>query len=87
MATPLESRFYHEVSESSFKSRITRAQANEMCQKIMEKYEKLIPIDNYGKKLQEVYDMDRLVPRQEFVDHYNRMRDELHALTGLEFVF
>lgn len=85
-ATPLESRFYHEVSESSFRMRLTRAQAEELCQKIVAKYEELIPIDNYGKKLQEVYDMDRIVPRQEFVDHYRKMRDELIAM-GVEFVY
>ncbi len=86
MATPLESRFYHEVSEASFYKRMTRAQAEEICQKIMEKYEKLIPIDNYGKKIQEVYDMEKITPRQEYVDHYKRMRDELNKL-GVEFAY
>ena len=43
--------------------RLTRARADELCQKIMEKYEKLIPVDNYGHTIQEVYDMDRIVPR------------------------
>ncbi len=86
MATPLESRFYHEVSEASFYKRMTRAQADEICQKIMEKYEKLIPIDNYGKKIQEVYDMEHLVPRKQFVDQYKRMRDELSKL-GVEFAY
>ena len=53
--------------------RLTRAKAEEICQKIMEKYEKLIPIDNYGHRIQEVYDMERIVPRQEYLDQYNRM--------------
>ena len=85
-ATPLESRFYHEVSEASFKMRLPRARAEEICQKIMEKYEKLIPTDNYGKTLQEVYDMERLVPRREYLDQYERMRDQLGAL-GIEFPY
>ena len=85
-ATPLESRFYHEVSEASFKMRLPRAKAEELCQKIMAKYEKLIPTDNYGKTIQEVYDMDRLTPRQEYLDQYERMRDELCAM-GFEFPY
>ena len=86
MATPLESRFYHETNEASFKMRLSRAKAEEICQKIMEKYEKLIPIDNYGKHIQEVYDMDRLAPRQEYLDQYERMRDELSKL-GVEYAY
>ena len=86
MATPLESRFFHETSEASFKMRLTRAKAEEICQKIMEKYEKLIPIDNYGHRIQEVYDMERIVPRQEYLDQYNRMRDELNKL-GVEYAY
>ena len=53
---------------------------------IMEKYEKLIPIDNYGHRIQEVYDMERIVPRQEYLDQYNRMRDELNKL-GVEYAY
>ena len=66
--------------------RLSRAKAEEICQKIMEKYEKLIPIDNYGKHIQEVYDMDRLAPRQEYLDQYERMRDELSKL-GVEYAY
>ncbi len=85
-ATPLESRFYHECSEASFRMRLDRAKADELCQKIMEKYESLIPTDNYGKTIQEVYDMERLVPRQEYLDQYHRMKDELNKM-GVEFPY
>jgi hypothetical protein len=66
--------------------RLDRAKADEVCQKIMEKYESLIPTDNYGKTIQEVYDMERLVPRQEYLDQYYRMKDELNKM-GVEFPY
>jgi hypothetical protein len=86
MATPLESRFYHETAKASFRSRLTREQANEICGKLLEKYEGKIPVDNYGKKIQEVFDMDRLVPRQEFVDQFRRVKDEVAEL-GVEYCY
>lgn len=86
MATPLESRFYHETARASFKNRLTREKANEICIKLLEKYEDRIPVDNYGKKIQEVYDMDKIIPRREFVDQYKRAKDEIARL-GVEFCY
>ena len=86
MATPLESRFYHETARASFRSRLARDQANEICSRLLEKYEEKIHVDNYGKKIQEVYDMDRIVPRQEFVDQYRRIKDEMAEL-GIEYCY
>jgi hypothetical protein len=85
-ATPLESRFYHETARASFRNRISREKANEICIKLLEKYEENIPIDNYGKTIQEVYDMDKIVPRQEYLDQFKRMKEELAEL-GVEYPY
>src|SRR5690606_36106642 len=85
-ATPLESRFYHETARASFRNRISREKANEICIKLLEKYEENIPIDNYGKTIQEVYDMDKIVPRQEYLDQFKRMKEELVEL-GVEYPY
>lgn len=85
-ATPLESRFFMETGLASFKNRISREKANEICNLLLEKYESEIPIDNYGKKIQEVYDMDRIIPKQEYLDQFKRIKDEIYKL-GVEFVY
>ena len=85
-ATPLESRLYHETAQSLFKSRVTREEANIMATKLVEKYEKNIPIDNYGYKIQEVYDMDKIVPRQKYLDHYKKIKEEMYEL-GIKYIY
>lgn len=85
-ATPLESRFYHETARASFKSRISRERANELVIKLLEKYEDQIPIDNYGKTIQEVFDMDKLIARPEYVDQFKRMKEELAGM-GVEYSY
>lgn len=85
-ATPLEARFYAETALASFNQRISREEGEELVEKLLEKYEKDIPVDNYGYKIQEVYDMDKIIPRQEFMDQYNRIKEEVAGL-GIKFVY
>ncbi|MGB3995596.1 MAG: monomethylamine:corrinoid methyltransferase, partial [Acetomicrobium sp.] len=73
-------------ARASFRNRISREKANEICIKLLEKYEENIPIDNYGKTIQEVYDMDKIVPRQEYLDQFKRMKEELAEL-GVEYPY
>lgn len=85
-ATPLESRMYHEVGRASFENRLTREEANEICNKLLEKYEKLIPVDNYGLTIQEVYDMKKIIPKKEYVDQFNRIKEEIRQM-GVNFIY
>lgn len=39
-----------------------------------------------AKRSEEVYDMEKITPRQEYVDRHKRMRDELNKL-GVEFAY
>jgi hypothetical protein len=85
-ATPLESRLYAETVFASFKNRLTREEANEIVGKLLDKYEANIPVDNYGYKIQEVYDMDKIIPRPEYLDHYKRIKEEIRNL-GVKYVY
>lgn len=85
-ATPLESRLYAETALASFKNRISREEANEIVNKLLEKYEKDIPVDNYGYKIQEVYDMDKIVPREEFLEQYKKIKSEIKKM-GVNYLY
>ncbi|MEG1823440.1 MAG: monomethylamine:corrinoid methyltransferase [Cloacibacillus sp.] len=86
MATPLESRMFHETALASFKNRMTREEANDIALKLLEKYEKHIPEDHYGYKIQEVYDMDKVTVRPEFTAQYKKIKEELKAL-GVKYAY
>jgi len=85
-ATPLESRLFMETAFASYKNRMSLDQANDIVLQLLEKYESHIPEDHYGYKIQEVYDMDKVVPRQEFIDQYKKIKGELSAM-GIGFVY
>lgn len=84
--TPLEARFAAEVGHSATKMKMTREQANEIVNKLLAKYEKDIPDAPIGKPFREVYDINELVPKQEYLDQYYRIKEEI-AKMGIDFVF
>ena len=68
------------------KMKMTREQANEIVNKLLAKYEKDIPDAPIGKPFREVYDINELVPKQEYLDQYYRIKEEI-AKMGIDFVF
>ncbi len=85
-ATPLESRLFMETALASYSSRMSRKDANEIALILLDKYEESIPKDNYGYKIQEVYDMEKVVPRPEFVAQYKKIKKELSDI-GIKYSF
>ncbi len=84
--TPLEARFCAEVGHSVARMGMKREQANEIVNRLLEKYEGQIPNAPLGKEFQEVYDVRKLIPKPEYMDQYQRMKDEM-ARMGLEFIY
>jgi methylamine--corrinoid protein Co-methyltransferase len=81
---PLDSRFVRDVSYAATKA--NREKANDMLNKVMSKYENHIEAKNppIGKRFQECNDLITLQPTQEYVDIYNKVKDELSRI-GFEF--
>lgn len=84
--TPLEARFAAEVGHSATRMRMTREEANEMVNKLLAKYEDNIPTAPEGNSFREVYDINELVPKKEYIDQYYKLKEEVRRM-GIDFVF
>jgi methylamine--corrinoid protein Co-methyltransferase len=80
--TPLEPRFASEVAHAT--AGLTRAEANEMVTRLVPKYRDRLPNPPKGIKFRECYDWDSIEPRQEYLDLYGQIKDELTGY-GLKF--
>ncbi len=85
-ATPLEARMAAEVGHACARMKLTRERTNELVQKIVAKYEDQIADAPLGSLFSECYDVAKAVPRQEYLDLYARVKDDL-AEMGLEFPY
>ena len=81
----LEVRFFAEVVHAVFNQKMTPEQANDLVLKLFEKYEDGFENPNYGLPFPEIYDTRKIVPKQEWLDIYYRVKDEV-ADMGVEFV-
>jgi methylamine--corrinoid protein Co-methyltransferase len=63
---------------------ITRKKANDIVKKILELYENNIPEAPQGKRFDECYDLKTVRPTQEYLDVYDRCKEQLTKL-GLEY--
>jgi methylamine--corrinoid protein Co-methyltransferase len=84
--TPLEARMAAEAAHAVVAQGMTRAEANEVVNQLLAKYEDMIPTDNYGKPYHEVYDDQKAVPTQEYLDQFNRVKEEI-AKMGVNFLW
>jgi methylamine--corrinoid protein Co-methyltransferase len=84
LGSALENRFHAELGHAA--TGIKRGDANELVKQIVRKYEKDVTKDGgpWGYTFNEMYDLDTLKPRKEFVQLYEKMKNELEDL-GLVF--
>lgn len=80
--TPMEPRFATEVAHAA--AGMSRVQGNEIANKLLDKYEDRLGQAPKGTRFQECYDWDSIEPKQEYVELYEAVKDEL-ASYGLAF--
>jgi len=80
LCTPMESRFMGEIAHKAVN--VNRKQANEMIKAIIPRYEQYLEEKNppKGKTFDELYDLNTLKPKQEYVELYERVWEELNSL-------
>ena len=84
--TPLECRLAAEVGYGTALSGLTRQDANPIVKALLEQYEKDIPTASLGKTFQEMYDMERAVPKTEAMEQYKATVSELKNM-GVPFPY
>ena len=62
-----------------------RDTANEIVKKLLSTYESKIPEAPVGKRFQECFNIDTLEPTNEYVELYEKMKDEMTQY-GLKFM-
>jgi methylamine--corrinoid protein Co-methyltransferase len=85
-ATPLECRLAAEIGYGTSMSCLTRKETNKIVLSLLEKYEKDIPEAPIGKTIQEMYDMEKAVPRSEAAEQYKETVQELKNM-GVPFPY
>lgn len=83
--TGLEVRLMAEVSKAVVRQRMTRAQANEIVLKLLDKYEHILRKEggNMGVPFDEAYDMETITPLPAWQQMYDEVKAELIEM-GLE---
>lgn len=81
----LEARFFAEVIHAVFNQKMTPEQANDLVLKLFEKYEDGFENPNYGLPFPEIYDTRKIMPKQNWLDIYHKVKDEV-AEMGVDFV-
>lgn len=76
--SPLECKFCAEVFKAC--AGMSRAQANEIANKILPKYEDKLNTPPKGKSFTECFDIKTLEPTKEWLDIYLRIKKELIGL-------
>lgn len=85
-ATPLEARLGAEAGHAIARQGMTRAQVNEIANKLLAKYEDHAADAPMGCEYQECYDVAKALPTGEHLDMYRRVKDEI-AEMGVEFPY
>lgn len=73
--SPLEIKFAGEVFKAA--AGMSRAQANEIADKLLPKYEDMLRNPPDGKSFKECYDIEKLEPTEEWQRMYNEVKEEL----------
>ena len=82
LTTGLEARFIAEVSRASLG--LTREQAAELIPEIMKGYIETLDNPNRGQPFPEVYDVDTVQPKEEWLEMYYTVKEDLSQI-GLKF--
>ena len=77
----LEARFQADVAHATLGK--TRQEVNELVLQCLPKYKAKLAHPNLGKPFPELYNLNTLEPTQEWLDLYNKVKDELGAM-GLD---
>jgi len=80
--TPMEPRFSTEVGHAV--TGMTRKTANDLVNKLLEKYETYLGDPPLGTKYQDCWDIERKTPSEEYVELYKKTKKDLSAL-GIAF--
>jgi len=80
----MEARIGAETAYLIAEQGITRKKANEIVKKILTLYESSIPEAPQGKRFDECYDLKTVRPTQEYLDVYDRVKEQLTKF-GLEY--
>jgi methylamine--corrinoid protein Co-methyltransferase len=72
--TGLEARFNGEVGHAT--TRLSRVEADAIVKKAISKYQDLLDKEPYGKPFSEVYDVETVQPKQEWLDIYESVKAE-----------
>jgi methylamine--corrinoid protein Co-methyltransferase len=80
----MEARIGAETGHLITRQGITRKKANEIVEKILGEYENKIPEAPQGKRFDECYDLTTVRPTQEYLDVYDRCKEQLTKF-GLEY--
>jgi methylamine--corrinoid protein Co-methyltransferase len=76
--TGLEARFIAEVSEASLGLR--RQDADALAHELLTRYQSTLANPNRGRPFSEVYDVDTVQPKQEWLDIYYSVKEDLGRL-------
>jgi methylamine---corrinoid protein Co-methyltransferase len=74
----LEARFQAEVAHATLG--MTRTQVSECVLDCLSHYEQTLAHPNLGKPFNELYDMDTLEPKNEWLEIYNQVRHGLNKM-------
>ena len=80
--SPLESRWMGEVCKSA--STLSRQKANQIVKTLLDRYERSVKDAPEGNTLWDLYDRDRLEPKESYAAVYRQAREELASL-GVEW--
>lgn len=76
--TPLEALFHTEMVDAAAK--LTRAEANPIVMKLLEKYEHTLNTPDLGKTFQELFDVDSITPKPFYKQMFDEVKAELRAM-------
>ena len=82
--TGMEGRICAEAAHSAARSGMTRKDANTIVKKILSRYEDKIEDAPIGKKFCECYDLEKVLPTQEYLDLYDGIKKEVSSY-GLDY--
>jgi methylamine--corrinoid protein Co-methyltransferase len=80
--TPMEPRFASEVAHAA--AGMTRQDANRLVAALLDRYEDRLDNAPAGAAYDECWDLDRIVPTDEYEAFYERMKREIGAM-GIPF--
>jgi methylamine--corrinoid protein Co-methyltransferase len=80
----MEGRICAEAAHAAARSGMTRKDANTIVKKLLSKYEDSINDAPLGKKFSECYDLEKVLPTQEYLDLYNEVKEEVSSY-GLDY--